>query len=439
MNNKSWIYVGIGLISVILIGWKLSENEQDDETNILIQAEKGKFVVAVNTTGELRAKNSIDIRGPQRAQSLGIYEMSISDLIPEGTVVKAGEFVAKLDPAPLKTKMSEAELALEKARTQYTQAILDTALTLAEKRNAIINLRFEMDVKKAEMEQSIYEAPSIQQQVRLAYDKAERTYGQAVESYQQQVAKSIAQVKEKEADVSREKNRLQQLQELLESFTITAPADGMLIYYRDYSGRKRTAGSTIRPWNPTVATLPDLSVMESLTFVNEIDIQKIRKNQKVVITLDAMPEKEIPGTIREVANIGQQSPNSDSKVFEVIIQIDVADTTLRPAMTTGNQILIAEKEESIYIPLEALHANDSLSYVFKKSGMSIQRQEVLIGLSNENEVEILAGLSEEDQIYLSIPPVDEPESLSLKLLPAADKLGKETPPEQKQNAEVNIK
>lgn len=438
MKNKTLIYAGGALLLIAFIAWQFSNRNQEDEANILINPEKGKFEVTVNTTGELRAKNSIEVIGPRRAQQMDIYEMSISKLVPEGSMVKAGDFVAELDPAPLKTKISEAELALEKARTQYTQAILDTALTLSEKRNAIVNLNFEMDVKKAEKEQSIYEAPSVQQQVQLAFDKAKRAYDQAVENYSQQVAKSIAQVKEKEADLSRERNKLTQLQELMASFTIMAPADGMVIYDRDWGGRKRTVGSSIRPWDPTVATLPDLSVMESLTFVNEIDIQKIAKNQKVKITLDAMPEKVIGGTIREVANIGQQSPNSDSKVFEVIIQIDEPDTLLRPAMTTGNEILIAEKSETLYIPLEALHANDSISYVYKKSGMSTQRQEVLTGLSNENEVEVLAGLNEEDLIYLSIPPINDPESLTLIALSPEEKQQALADNTNKQSAEAQI-
>ncbi|RMG31963.1 MAG: efflux RND transporter periplasmic adaptor subunit [Bacteroidetes bacterium] len=413
MKNRRWIFIVLGIGLVALLGWQLMGSSPKEASELLISPQKGLFQVTVNTTGELRAKNSIDIRGPRQAQTVGIYQMSIASLVEEGTVVEAGDQVASLDPAPLKTKIAEAELALEKARTQYTQAILDTALTLSEKRNAIVNLEFDMEVKEAEMEQSKFEAPSVQQQVKLAYDRAKRAYDQAVESYAQQVAKSVAQVKEKEADMMRERNQLAELQKLLEAFTIKAPAPGMVIYYRDWGGRKRTVGSTIEPWNPTVATLPDLSVMESLTYVNEIDIQKIEKGQSVKVTLDAMPDKALNGRIREVANIGRQSPNSDSKVFEVVIELTDKDTTLRPAMTTGNEILIAEKAEALFIPLEALHANDSLSYVFKREGGSIVRQEVQVGMSNENDVEILAGLKTEDRIYLSIPEVEHIEALTL--------------------------
>ena len=60
-------------------------------------------------------------------------------------------------------------------------------------------------------------------------------------------------------------------------FKILAPSDGMVIYEREWSGEKKTVGSVVRSWDPVVAKLPDLSVMESGVYINEVDIQKIKK------------------------------------------------------------------------------------------------------------------------------------------------------------------
>ena len=121
-------------------------------------------------------------------------------------------------------------------------------------------------------------------------------------------------------------------------FTIKAPAAGMVIYVKEWNGKKKTAGSQVSAWDPTVATLPDLTQMESVTYVNEIDVRKIAVGQPVVITLDADPTKKLTGTVTKVANVGEQRPNSDAKVFEVKVAIEQPDTTLRPGMTTGNAI-----------------------------------------------------------------------------------------------------
>ncbi|MCB0689598.1 MAG: hypothetical protein KDC53_23825, partial [Saprospiraceae bacterium] len=61
---------------------------------ITTQVNKGPFDIYINATGELKAKRSIKIRGPEGMRSVGIYQTTISNLIPEGTVVKKGDFVA---------------------------------------------------------------------------------------------------------------------------------------------------------------------------------------------------------------------------------------------------------------------------------------------------------------------------------------------------------
>ena len=72
-------------------------------------------------------------------------------------------------------------------------------------------------------------------------------------------------------------------------------------------------------------------------------------------------------------------------------------------MTTSNEIMIAEKTDALYMPLECLHSQDSLSFVFKQTKGGITRQEVVPGLMNENEVEVINGITLEDQLYLSLP------------------------------------
>ena len=165
----------------------------------------------------------------------------------------------------------------------------------------------------------------------------------------------------------------------------------------------------ISAWDLTVATLPDLSSLISKTYVNEIDISKIKKGQQVRIGVDAFPEKEFLGEILEVANIGEQLPNTDAKVFEVVIKLDGVDPVLRPAMTTSNKIVTAVFDSVMSIPLEAIHVEDSIPMVFKKNGV---KQVVLLGESNENEVIVENGLEPGDKVLLSLP--EEPEKFKLQ-------------------------
>jgi len=83
--------------------------------------------------------------------------------------------------------------------------------------------------------------------------------------------------------------------------------------------------------------------------------------------------------------------------------ISGTDSLLRPAMTTSNQIFVEKLDDVLFIPLETVHAIDSLSFVFKKDGISPVLQQVQLGLMNENEVVVNRGLTLNDQIYLSMP------------------------------------
>lgn len=135
-----------------------------------------------------------------------------------------------------------------------------------------------------------------------------------------------------------------------------------------------------------------------------MDINNVKKGQYVDIGLDAFPDKILTGLVLDVANMGQQRPNSDSKVFEITVEINESDTTLRPGMTTSNKIVAEVLEDVIFIPVEAVHSQgDSITYVVAKDGINMIRQEVALGKSNSDEVVVLQGLTEGVTLYLSDP------------------------------------
>jgi hypothetical protein len=210
-------------------------------------------------------------------------------------------------------------------------------------------------------------------------------------------------------NLSEQKVRVGDLQTVLSKFIITAPSSGMIIYKRDRMGTKRKVGSSISPWDNVVATLPDMSSMLSKTYVNEIDVSKVKAGQHVEIVVDAFPEKSYTGTVTSVANIGEQLPNADAKVFEVLIEVDGSDPILRPSMTTGNKIITKTINDVIFIPLESVQAGaDSIPFVYLKNGT---RQVVVLGESNENNVVIEQGLKPGVQLYLNTP--QKPENYKL--------------------------
>ena len=378
---------------------------------------KGDFEISVFTTGELEAKSSIQINGPEGLRSANIFQVKITDIIAEGTVVKKGDYIAGLDKAEVGNKLKDASTDLQKFQSQYNQTQLDTALQLRQARDEIVNQDFTLKEKQIALEQSAYEPPASIRQIQLEFDRTSRAMEQAKKNYQLKRNQLVAKMDEVSASLNQAKAIFDRLTELLQKFRITAPEDGMLIYQREWNGKKRGVGSTVGVWDPIVATLPDLSVMSSKTFVNEVDIRKIKISQEVQLTLDAYPEKKLTGSVISVANVGEQSPKNDSKVFEVVIRINEKDTTLRPAMTTGNKILVNRLKNVLSVPLESIHhEGDSLSYVFVKDGLSMIRKQILTGETNENFAVVRSGLEGNESVYLSLPK--NPEGFKLIRLEA---------------------
>lgn len=404
MKKKVIIASSIVIVLFSAYIFQKIRSKGSDGSEVIAKVQKGDFRVEVTTAGELDAKNSVEIMGPNGLRRANIYQVKIDDIVDEGTVVEKGGYIARLDQSEIGDKIQNEETDLQQTLSQYTQARLDTALELRKARDELINLKYDIEEKEIILAQSQFEPPAEIKKAEINVEKANRAYHQAVENYKLQKEKAVAEVAEASAKMMDDKNQLNFLKELSQEFTVLAPERGMVIYNRNWRGQKQGVGATISPWDPTVAKLPDLSKMVSKTYINEVDINTVKIDQRVEIGLDAFPEIKLTGIVIEVANVGEQKPNTDSKVFQLLIEIHESDTTLRPGMTTSNTIVSGEFADVLFVPVESLHSQgDSISFVYLKEGLGIAKQEVFLGKSNSDEVVVLKGLEEDDLVYLSDP------------------------------------
>lgn len=374
-----------------------------DSTAQFTEVSSGKFDITINTTGELVAENSIEIKGPEFSQGRDIHStnIKITDLVAEGTIVQKGDFVATLDKTELDNSLKDARERLTTLQTNLDMALLDTAMTMNSIRDQISNQRHTVDETGLTFHNSKYESPQIQRQAEISYDQAKRVLEQLLRTYLLRDAQTKANIMTQRWWTTRIGRRVKDYEEVLANFTIYAPGSGMIIYKKNRFGTKRKAGSNIDAFDRVVATLPDLTSMLSKAFVSEIEINKVKKGQKVVITIDAFPAKIYSGTVLSIANIGEKLPNTDSKVFEVMIKIDGTDMNLRPSMTTNNKIMIETFENVAYIPSECIHTGaDTIPFVYTKSGY---RQVIIPGKANDKEMIVEKGLKPGMKIYVTEP------------------------------------
>ncbi|EAQ41916.1 efflux RND transporter periplasmic adaptor subunit [Polaribacter sp. MED152] len=401
-KKKIAIISVISLISIYLI-YSYFSPSNDGEVYLTTKVQKGNFVSEVITSGEAQSTSLKKINGPENLRKFKLRDIKIQDLVPEGSIVKVGDYVARLDPTGVNEQIIDARLNLETAQSKYTQQQLDTTLSLKQERNAIKDLSFSMEQTRLELKQSIYEPPATIKKLEIDLEKSERDLREKQENYRIKKRQANAKMVEVGTEVSKIRKELNDLLELLKSFTIYSDGNGMITYFKNWDGSKKKVGSTISPWNPTVASLPDLTKMESKTYANEVDIRKIKKGLPVKVGFDAFPDVEIPGIVTDVANVGENKRGSDIKVFQVMIKLNETNDNIRPGMTTSNKILTFEKKDVLSIPLEAIFSKDSITYVYKKSGFSVVKKQVKIGDSNNDSVIITEGLAENDVVYLNKP------------------------------------
>ncbi|WNH12843.1 efflux RND transporter periplasmic adaptor subunit [Thalassobellus suaedae] len=214
-------------------------------------------------------------------------------------------------------------------------------------------------------------------------------------------------------EVSKIRKTIDELLELQKTFTIYSEDDGMVTYIKEWNGTKKKVGSTISPWEPAIASLPDLTKMESRTYSNEVDIRKIKKDLKVKVGFDAFPDIELDGIVTEVANVGETKAGSDIKLFQVLIKLNGTNKNIRPGMTTSNKILTKQEDNVLMMPLEAIFSKDSISYTYVKSGLSIEKRQVELGSSNNEVIIVNKGLKENDVVYLNKPEDLDDKSITL--------------------------
>ncbi|MDR1666725.1 MAG: efflux RND transporter periplasmic adaptor subunit [Bacteroidales bacterium] len=403
------------VVFIIIIGFLVSRSRKTLSVELTGVVQQGDFEILVTVTGELQAMNSENVMGPAELRS-GVFrfgDYKIQDLVVEGTVVDSGDIVAVLDKSTAGNSLLDVEDAIEQAESRCLTTQLDTTMTLQGLRDGLLNKTFEVEEAEIKLEQSKFEPPATIRQAEINLDKSKRALEQAYSNYTLQVQKSKANMGDAQLNLTRQQRKREEMLTVLSKFTIRAPKKGMVIYFREWSGQKRKIGSSINPWDLTVATLPDLSVMISKTYVNEIDISKVKKGQKVRLGVDAFPDKKFTGETIYVADIGEQLANTDAKVFEVQIKVNESDPIMRPSMTTGNTIVINTLYNVKYIPIDAVYSQDSIPFVYSSHHV---KKVVLLGESNENQIVVDQGLEEGEKVYLSIPENSETWKLTGKEL-----------------------
>lgn len=403
MNKKLISFISIAVVLLILVV-VIFRATKDEAPELTVAVTQGPFEVLVYSTGQLESENSDNIMIPEvmNDRQTRISSLTITDLVEEGTYVDSGDYVATLDHQAVEEQMKIALDDLEKTLSEYEDSKIDSNLTLSNQRDQIINAKLDLEESEIAVKESAFEAPSVKRKVEMDLDKARRKLEQVQKSYELLTQQEINKVNRKYINYKQNLERVDVLNRLKDALIIRSPKAGMISYYQYPYGGSVQTGSRVSQWSPVIATFPNMNNLVTKTFINEIDISLIKKGQKARIGIDAFPDKTLTGEVVAVANMGQLMPNSDAKVFEVKIKVNGSDPELKPAMTTSNTIQTTVMDSVLFLPIESVFSNDSLSFVYTTGNKRV-KQIVETGEKNENYVVIRQGLTKDQLVLLNEP------------------------------------
>lgn len=161
--KKTLIIAGIVVAAALILLFALTRiTSKRNQPELYTEVRRGQFEITVRSAGELLAERSVDIKGPEIAMGRNIkfFNIKIQDLIPEGTVVREGDYIATLDRTDLNNSLKDALESLTTLKTALDVKLLDTAVVLNDLRDEIRNQRFTIEETAMTLHNPKYEPPT---------------------------------------------------------------------------------------------------------------------------------------------------------------------------------------------------------------------------------------------------------------------------------------
>ncbi len=295
--------------------------------------------------------------------------------IDEGMEVREGQVLARLDDSDAQRRL----LAARTARDATAAAIANLEVNLA---NAQRELKRQQDLETDGV-------ASVQ-----ALDLA-RT---AADSLRAQVAAAREQVRAADAQIA-------VAQQDVDNCTVRAPFAGVVVSKDAQVGEMVSPVSAGGGYTRTgIATIVDMSSIETEVDVNESYIARVVPGQRVEAVLDAYPEWRIPSTVRTVI------PTADRQkaTVKVRISFDKLDPRILPDMGVKVSFLADERRDGqaapkALVPLSALRQSEGRQVVFVERAGVLERRAVTAGATRGTDVEVIAGVSPGDRVVVVGP------------------------------------
>jgi HlyD family secretion protein len=407
LNPKAWVAMSIVVVLMLVVATKLFGLDRGADSVMVVEATERPFLAMIVERGNIMAAATESYQAPRMRWSRESGQ--ILEMVPEGTIVQAGDMVVRFDSVALLDAIrgQEQDVAAEEADLRKTLAEQDSRM--ASLVASLEMTQFSFEKAKLNLEKMEFEAEVRKRQEEISFRKSEMSLVRAQEAIESQKRVDAVAIRRLESSLARERSDLEGMKSELANTVLYARQPGLIVYEKSWGASGQTkvkVGDT--PYSgQTIITIPNLERVIIKLSISEMDIQHIARDQQALVVVDAFPDTIYQAVVTDVSPLARRMGISQVKVFDCTVTLQGTDIRLRPGMSAQVSIITGYAERAVQIPLEAVYRRDGQTIVFRLDG-SFRETPVVLGAENRNFVIVESGLAAGDLVALRDPFVPLP-------------------------------
>jgi HlyD family secretion protein len=391
MTKKNLTIIGSAVVAIILLLTIISA--RGDKMSVRSDVAKHEDIVnSIVTNGKIEPEEDFQAHAPMATTVKKIY-------VHEGDVVKKGKLLVQLDDADARATAAKALAQLRAAEADLNSVGAGgTHEEVLNNQSALVKAHGELEAA-----QRNYDAMRRLKDGGAASDaelqdadsrlKQAQSNAQVLEQKLKGGRYSRPEVARVQAQADEARATYQAAQDLLHNSNITAPRDGMV-----YALPVRESAYVNQ--GDLVVGVADLKHIQVRAFVDEPDIGRLAKGQRVDVTWDGLPGRVWQGTVTRVPTT--VSLHGSRTVGEVTASVDNQDLKLLPNVNINVTVITAQHPNALTVPREAVRQDkDGSRFVLRIDGDELKRVPVNTAVSSMTRIEVTKGLQEGDRVALA--------------------------------------
>ena len=365
-----------------------------------VAVQKDHLRISLEADGSLQAASATPITAPALAGP-----QILAYLAPANSRVTKGDVVATFDDTQFVLDAGDADTELQKLALQA----MEKERTLATAMVEMDHSREEVDIEKAMADQFNSENPLLYSRLQMIDSMRDEEFLNAqIEFFEEKgelyTEKSSAELGVIDTQKGVQAAKLQRSEDNLNMLELLAPHDGLFIPENNWAGEPPRVGQSVFP-GFKLASLPDLTTMEAEIFVAEKEAVGLAEGLPAIVTLDAFPDRTIHGTVKSISRTAQPRERGNPvKYFTVIVALKKTEPEwMIPGRRLGVEIVVADLEDAVSVPNQALFTDADAAYVYVRSGDEFERTPVQIGIRGTARTQVTSGLTGSERVALVDP------------------------------------